>query len=214
MDLTTIEMERPKAREAFLDYRRALREKASEVDAEIMRGYRELARGRQLIRLSETIRAGGVELYEFGQGKGRPKFRVLAPRLAVCRATAERCYTNGVEPHGRAEFRSRPGRELAPHNRRDRVRIDGLEDPGDLAADSWTWSGRELVAVAPIVPPRLRPERGIAQMHLLFEAEWARHTPPAPVDPALIRHIGGDLWAVLAIWDLTPLERAVLEGRG
>jgi len=33
-------------------------------------------------------------------------------------------------------------------------------------------------------------------------------TPPR--DPALIRHIRGDLWAVLAVWDLTELERAVL----
>jgi hypothetical protein len=32
-------------------------------------------------------------------------------------------------------------------------------------------------------------------------------------DPALLRHIRGDLWAVLAVWDLTELERAVLGQR-
>jgi hypothetical protein len=35
-----------------------------------------------------------------------------------------------------------------------------------------------------------------------------------PEDPALLKHIGGDLYAVLAVWNLTELERAVLSGRG
>src|SRR5438046_3023240 len=35
-----------------------------------------------------------------------------------------------------------------------------------------------------------------------------------PEDPALLKHIGGDLYAVVAVWNLTELERAVLSGRG
>lgn len=31
-------------------------------------------------------------------------------------------------------------------------------------------------------------------------------------DPALLKHIGGDLWAVVAVWNLTDLEMAVLAG--
>ncbi|MGH3300400.1 MAG: hypothetical protein ACRDOK_01755 [Streptosporangiaceae bacterium] len=34
-----------------------------------------------------------------------------------------------------------------------------------------------------------------------------------PRDPALLRWIRGDLWAVVAQWDLTELERAVLSSR-
>lgn len=45
---------------------------------------------------------------------------------------------------------------------------------------------------------------------MLFEAEWR---PEPPKDPALLRHIGGDLYSVVAVWDLTELERAVLAGR-
>jgi hypothetical protein len=40
--------------------------------------------------------------------------------------------------------------------------------------------------------------------------EWTR-VPPR--DPALLRHIRGDLWVVLAVWDLTDLERLVLSQR-
>ena len=35
----------------------------------------------------------------------------------------------------------------------------------------------------------------------------------APRDPALLRHVRGDLWAVLSVWDLTDLERMVLSQR-
>ena len=47
--------------------------------------------------------------------------------------------------------------------------------------------------------------------HILWEVEQWDPTPP--VDPALVRHIRGDLWAVIAMWDLTELERAVLAAR-
>lgn len=62
----------------------------------------------------------------------------------------------------------------------------------------------------PTIPPKLRPKRGqLGLYHLLFEAEWGLDPDP-PVDPALVRHLGGDLYAVLAVWDLTDVERAVL----
>jgi len=64
--------------------------------------------------------------------------------------------------------------------------------------------------MVPPVPPGLRPASAIGNYHVLWEAEWER---VAPADPALLKHIGGDLYAVLAVWDLTELERAVLAGR-
>jgi hypothetical protein len=71
---------------------------------------------------------------------------------------------------------------------------------------------RMASTVVPLVPPRFRPRRPrLARCHVLWEVEeWS---PVPPVDPALLRHIRGDLWAVLATWDLSPLERAVLGGR-
>jgi hypothetical protein len=72
----------------------------------------------------------------------------------------------------------------------------------------------EWAAILPLIPPRLRPPHGLDNYHLLWEAVWTRpRTRRAPGDPALLKHIGGDLWAVLAVWDLTPLEQAVLEMR-
>jgi hypothetical protein len=65
-------------------------------------------------------------------------------------------------------------------------------------------------AIVPIVPVYLRPKRGLANYHVLWEAEW-RRIPPH--DPMLLRRIGGDMWLVVAQWDLTEVERAALATR-
>jgi len=67
--------------------------------------------------------------------------------------------------------------------------------------------------IVPTIPPRHRPGRHRLHLfHVLWEVEQWTMTPPR--DPALVRHIRGDLWAVHAVWDLTELERAVLSQRG
>jgi hypothetical protein len=71
---------------------------------------------------------------------------------------------------------------------------------------------RRAITVVPPVPPRHRPRRPRrARLHILWEVEQWDPTPPR--DPALLRHIRGDLWAVLATWDLTDIERHVLAQR-
>lgn len=66
--------------------------------------------------------------------------------------------------------------------------------------------------VVPTIPPDVRPRRNrLHGFHVLWEVEQWDPTPP--VDPALLRHIRGELWSVVATWDLTPLERAVLAAR-
>jgi hypothetical protein len=66
-------------------------------------------------------------------------------------------------------------------------------------------------ALVPSVPVHLRPKRGLASYHVLWEAEW---TKVVPRDPYLLRRIGrADLWLVCAAWELTEVERAALATR-
>lgn len=192
MDLQTLGVDRAAAREAFLDYRRAFREEHQEIDGELMRGYKAIAGGRQLISLSATIRAGGAD------AEGRPK-------LAIARADEPRVTFTRTQ-NGAVTFR--PSRLVA----RASDRVLRLGD-GTLPRGGWvnedTW-----VAIMPLIPPKFRPPHNLENYHLLWEPVWTRGTRRAPGDPALLRRIGGDLFAVLAVWDLSPLERAVLELRG
>lgn len=199
MDLHEITMDRQLAREAFLDYRRAFREEGAAIDGELMRGYKELAAGRQLIRLSETIRAGGVDSQH-------------RPRLAIARADEARV-TFARTRNGAVTFS--PNVTLDQRARaEDRViRLGDGTLPECTEPGGWVNEG-VWAAIMPIIPPRLRPPHNLDNYHVLWEAVWTQpQRRRAPHDPALLRRIGGDVFAVLAVWDLTPLEQAVLELR-
>lgn len=200
MNLNEITMDRGAAREAFLEYRQAFREEANAIDGELMRGYKELAAGRQIIRLSETIKAGGED-------------ELHRPKLAIARADEERI----------TFWRNRAGAVMfSPNVNWDQMarsgdRVINLGDgtlPRMTEEGVWSIDTRTWAAILPIIPPRLRPPHNLSNYHVLWEAVWTKpQTRRSPKDPALLKRIGGDVFAVLAVWDLTPLEQAVLELR-
>jgi hypothetical protein len=196
VNLSTIEVPQAEAIRLFRDYRAAVRGRHSEEDAQLMRGFRELAAGRRLIDLPRVLREGGTVAH----GRG------VMPALAVCRAEASVC-TGRLGWDGGAWFAGHAESVDGP-----RIRSGVTADYVVLSPGTFERPGEATTAeaVVPIVPPALRPARGLAGYHVLWEAEWRR---VAPRDPALLKHIGGDLWAVLAVWDLTELERTVLMGR-
>lgn len=221
MDLQTIVMERPKARQAFLDYRRAVREpnereledvrkRMDEVDRAVMRGYRELARGRQLIQLEATIAAGGSVAHAVRRSRWSDDLvDIVVPRIAIVRADAQNVWCSGIRRDGSVRF---VADDHASRRRRDGITVPaGCFDieTEELGNNVETKSGLPVRALVPTVPPPFRPPHRLGNYHILFEAEWEAR---APIDPALLKHLGGDLYAVLAVWDLTPLERAVLSG--
>lgn len=218
MELATISVDRKSAREAFLEYRASVRAltnremetydqrkaeaiaRQREQDEAIMRGYRLLSLGRQIIDLRQTVVAGGVDEQH-------------RPKLAIARADMT-AVSLQVNADGSAEFRGRTADGwLKSHNfthrdARTLGRITFGTDTFPRWAGSPTWFVAE--AIAPIIPPRFRPAQ-LDRYHVLWEAEWRPER--APVDPALLRALGGGLYAVVAVWDLTPLEQAVLAMR-
>ena len=207
MELDAITMEPEAAKAAYDEYAAAVRANRNAEDQAIADGYRALADGKQLIRLSATLAAGGVEVRDVRVRWRRDLITVTLPRLAIIRAGAKIAFTQGVDSDGgcliTAEKRAH---ELHNRNRRDRFVIpDGTFEKAEI-------HGPYLKAIVPNIPPRLRPKRGLQLYTLLWEAEWALDPIP-PGDPALLRQLGGDLYVVVGTWDLTPLEQAVLSGR-
>lgn len=86
----------------------------------------------------------------------------------------------------------------------------------DFPVNSWPTlraarQGQQWRAMAPHIPPDVRPRRGIENYTLIWEATWE---PVAPVDPILGRKIGKtDFYLVVAQWDLSPIERMVMNAR-
>lgn len=193
MQVTTLEVDRVEARTLWQKYQTHRHyQKPNPVDAEIERIYKMIAKGGVVIRALESIVKAGVG--EDG-----------LPKLAIARADAAKTYLsvygNGSASMTDLEF----ARGNASRNRRF-LFPEGSFVFGKGAVGRW-----RLSAIVPHIPPDIRPARGLANYHILWEAIW---TKEVPVDPMLLRRIGkGDTWLVVGAWDLTPVERAVLTDR-
>lgn len=214
MELQTIEMDAELARKKHLEYRNLVKGDRTAEDEAMRVAYREAARGARLIRLSETIRAGGTQVVEVDGA------HYHVPNLAAIRADAKWCYTRGITSRGKLTLTARQRRELAPNNKRDKVIVRGFTERGTrpdpenrsrllYVDDAW----HEIMAMVPTIPPLLRPKSKLDKFLILWEVESWSKAPLPPGDPALLRPVGGDLYAVVAVWDLTELERAVLAER-
>jgi len=198
MNLSTLEMSPEDAAERLKEYEAQLAGERTAEDDAIRSGYRAAARGLPVIHLPTVIGEGG-------------RFPDGMPRLAIVRATATACWVNvdwwrgaEVDDITFTDHRDDRGR-AAVGAHRVAVRVPAVP----VVQGQRRHRGRTVV---PLIPPQHRPNRRRLHLfHILWEVE--KWDPTPPVDPALLRHIRGDLWSVVATWDLTPLERAVLAAR-
>jgi hypothetical protein len=186
VNLAKLTLDRDQARELYRKYQehRAYQTPHDEAIAQI---YRRIGRGQQVIRALESIRVAGLD-------------SAGLPRLAIARADLTLVYWHTRTDAGAfADTRS-----YWPGMRHNRSKVIPIDWPG-LKAIAGTHE-----AQVPLIPVHLRPRRGIANYHILFEAEWTRRYP---IDPYLVRRFGADAWLIVAAWDLTEVERAVMASR-
>lgn len=180
-----LDMPKSKALELYRAYKTHQSYQKPE-DYEIMRTYQLIAQGNVVIQALESIRIAGLNEDGF-------------PNLSIMRADQKECFLS-MGPSGNAEFTSHRWRSA------ERNRVN-LPSGSFVGVKNWI-NGHTLV---PIIPIHLRPKRGLANYHVLWEAEWKR-LPPG--DPYLLRQIGkGDMWLVVAAWDLTDVERSAMRTR-
>lgn len=179
------------ARTAYLEYRELVKSgRGTPQDDELRRAYREIAQGAKVIDINAAIAGAGLN----AEG---------LPHLAIARA--DWAFVHAWWYDGKVVFAGRPrrwstrgDRQTASHN----VAVRFPVPPHTREA-----SGQAQV---PMIPPLHRPTGALTGYRILFEAVWAR---VPPVDPILLRAIGGPFYVVLAQWDLSPLEQAVLRAK-
>lgn len=204
MNLATITMDPTDAAERAAAY--ADLEQPNEEQAAIYAGYLAMVAGKQLINLADTIRAGGHD--ENGW-----------PRLAAMAADQRWCYLMAdQDSRGTARWRFAASQRVDGRTAARNSYSFTCADVGDVKrCGGWaSWEHRR--AMVPPVPPDLHPRRfgrRLALRHFvtLWEVPEWEQAPRPPGDPALLRHLAGDLFTVEAVWDLTELEQAVLAGR-
>lgn len=213
MNVETIRMDPAVAHHHLTAYRAQLHRRADAEYEAVVAGLTALEQGTPIILLSTAITGGG---YFANNGM---------PRLAVARADQRqvRCrwqlsgnrislmYTGDRHWRTRSDYNHRTT-EFTIDTNLDRLPAGANYNAGTDAQPRWfTHSGSTLV---PMIPATVREVTGrfrADRRFILWEVEQWKLVPPA--DPLLLRHLGGDAYAVEAAWELTPLERAVMAGR-
>jgi hypothetical protein len=206
MNVARITMDREQARTKLRALRKQLHRRADAEYQALEAGYLALTEGKAVISLTAAIENGGFD------AKGRP-------RLAIARA--DRLHVR-VEREGMVcAFDTSRGR------RGGRRSVVGLRWSASMIvetvlhnaprAENWRVTGYALVPIVPAEAVALvRGSSNLRYFYTLFEVEAWSDSPVRAVpdrDPFLLRHLEGDLYSIVAEWDLTELERAVMLGR-
>jgi hypothetical protein len=215
MNVSLITMDPAEAQAKLDAYRNALESRhSSRVEEEwkaAMDAYRELAKGTPLIDPIAAIRECGW------RSDSRPVLAIARGDMARVQWQVTRTarwwnsetnlYTGQWSP---MEWRFSALRSNESASRRR----DGFGKTFTVSGviDQPPSEPKQGVAMVPMVPPDVLPARGcdLSKHFILWEVESWDAAPP--IDPILLRPIGGDLYAVIAQWDLTEIERTIIAG--
>jgi hypothetical protein len=207
----------------YKEYASALRVSRSQHDRMMKAVYGALSEGLGVINPRAAILKAGLD------ADNRPK-------IAICRADQETVYFKRDTNERDAYFSADHNRVLRPLKSDIANRLQfhfpagtlplGLTPrtvPVNNAKGEFVWNRREfprgyfdtVKAAVPIVPPEHRPiGSALNQYCILWEVEkWEALPRPqwAPGDPMLLKPLGQTgLYAVMAHWDLTDIEKMVL----
>jgi hypothetical protein len=171
-------------------------------DYALMESYRAMAQGQRIVNVASVMHAAGRDSKQL-------------PKLALAGADWKECWLNWSY-RDRFEFsKERWGASVLRNSYQNGATGFPLHTFGaELQNATWRKSNNypalPAKAIVPSIPLHLRPAGDLSEYHLLFEPVWEA---AAPVDPILLKHVHGYMYAVLAQWDLTDIERSVLEGR-
>jgi hypothetical protein len=201
MQIDTIKMAPDQAKAKLRAYRAQLHRDIDGRYAAAAAAYKTLAKGTPLIELTPAIRSGGFDEH-------------MRPRLAIARADRKQVRFDW-EPRSTVATYStaKDGHHHGPTMvlAIDMGRLHGQTRSG-MRGPIATWI--RAYAQVPMIPADVLPAKGQPRdWHILWEVDhWSDQPLVAEPsrDPLLLKHIGGDLWAVLAQWELTDLEMAIL----
>lgn len=196
MNVSTLTVSREEAERKLDQYRSINARLRTREDERLASLYGAVSKGARVLNLPGAFKQTGLN--ELGQ-----------PRLAIARADMDTIHFAPNAGPGRWSPDRVEGGGLffkSPYNERATRQIVAVPRG---TFDRAVLGTKYLRSPVPHVPPDVRPTRaGLHNFHILFEVKkWEEY----PVDPFLLRHLGGHLYVVEAEWELTPLEAALLD---
>lgn len=235
MNVPLVKMEPDTAKAKLAAYRAQMHRAAEEQYRAAVAAYEALAEGKPVLSLQKAIQHGGVE-----PSSGLPRLAIArSDRQRVrCRWQGDHywarrrehgprfaCFNGHGDPHVDPENWADAGLAIfvdmgRMHRRR---RTWQARDEHGITRTHWNWRDLRGTTDVPMIPPEVREKVGKTALvhrpeyYILWEVEkWEteKQKPVPPADPFLLQPLGDmptDLFAVVAEWDLTDLERLIME---
>lgn len=211
MQVEELSLPQKQAEEEFNALKEAFRQNArirkEEIRRDLLAVYGHMRHGKKIVDIYESFRKAGLN------GYGDPKF-------AICRADGKQCFCLKIED-GSAFFSMK---RLDRWNRTPRKTYADVSLPSGtfqwapkdsaLPMSSYNIKNQVIQCLVPIIPAKILVKEVRASLknyHILWEVDKWKQIPPR--DPILLKRLTPNLFGVLATWDLTPLERAIIRGR-
>lgn len=202
--LQGVTMDIEKARELHGEYVELARKSADQHVKDMKAATWQLSQGKELIDIYQTFKRVALE--------------DDMPKLAIVRADAEICYFhkrgNGAGCFGHRRIRTdwRVGKIALPTG------TYAWQNPWVRKRKN-SWNNRMVEVyhastTIPTIPAAVYPKNALHNYFLLWEVEkggWLPEPMP-PDDPYLLKRVTKNLFVPLASWDLTPLEKSILQG--
>lgn len=215
MNVSQISVDRVKAAEEYKAYSDAVKRNAGvEYLQDLKVAYGHLRRGHPVLDVWQSFAETGLD------ANGDPKIAVA--RADWPEVVLSKLGNSSTDHNFQAVFSNQ---FRSPHHSwraNDRTKLFDFAKDFDVPVPRGTWTFRvdergnltrtAIKTKVPIIPARFVPPHGLSNYHILWEVEkWDLVTPPR--DPLLLKRVSPNVFVVLAAWELSDLERAVLRGR-
>jgi hypothetical protein len=211
MQVEELALPQTQAEEEFKALKEAFKRNAKlrkeEVRRDLLKVYGHLRHGKKIIDVYESFRKAGLN-------------KDGDPRLAICRADAKQCFCLKIED-GSAIFSmerldrwNRTPRKTYADVRLPSETFQWLPKDSALPVGTYNIKNQTVQCLVPIIPAKILVNEVkvlLRNYHVLWEVEEWKPVPPK--DPILLKRLTPNLFGILATWDLTPLEKAVIRGR-
>lgn len=210
MKASTIEMKPEEAEVLYKEYAEQIKERGDKAEKylkELKSTYFHLSQGRKVIDIFEVFKNSGVK--ENGD-----------PFLGIARADLIKIFFH-KQAMGAGLFADK---QRWPGSASD-VSLPSTTFPiwktREVPEDASEWDknnpglDRQVLQVkVPLVPAHILPDGALDNYYILFEVpEWSEvPVPPVGADPYLLKRINSNAFVILAEWDVTPIEQAILRG--
>lgn len=211
MQVEELSLPRRQAEKEFNALKEAFKRNAKlrkeEVRKDLLAVYGHLRHGKKIIDVPESFKKAGLN-------------KDGDPRLAICRADGKQCFCLKMEDCSaifsmkRLDRWNRTPRKTYADLRLPSETFQWLPKDSALPVSMYNIKNQVVQCLVPIIPAKILVKEVRASLrnyHVLWEVEEWKQVPPK--DPILLKRLTPNLFGVLATWDLTPLERAIIRGR-